>query len=202
MSAESLNIVVFQEAGAWIAHCVELNICTQAPDLKTLSSRIGLTLQFELQESLRRGGSPFAGIGPSPAYIRDRWERTQSSGSARVTNCQVTTIDYTMALVHSREVFIRAAAPFDRSPTFAEYIAWAKGIGCILKYGYEARHGESPTRVITVEDPSSRSWAHIVEIKQTEILVSTQIGNLDTRLHLRSLFPLIDPDALCASYLS
>jgi hypothetical protein len=102
MTTNPLNIVVFQEEGAWVAHCVEFDICAQAHDLKTLQRRIDLTIKLELQESIRRNGAPFAGIGPAPEYIKQRWEESRrgftSSGTAHTENGEQTTVDYEMAL--------------------------------------------------------------------------------------------------------
>jgi hypothetical protein len=102
MAAEPLNIIVFQEEGAWVAHCVEYDICAQATDLETLQHRIDMTIQLDLEESIRRNGAPFAGIGPAPEYIREKWVQGKKSftgsGSAHVKNGEGTTVDYTLAL--------------------------------------------------------------------------------------------------------
>ena len=99
---ENINVIVFQEEGAWLAHCVEVDICTQAADLKTLQRRLDLTIQLELEESIRRHGEAFAGIGPAPTYIREKWEMNQksfkSSGEAHVTNGIKMSVGYERAL--------------------------------------------------------------------------------------------------------
>ena len=67
MTTEHIRVIVFQEEeGAWVAHCVDYDIATQAPDLPTLRRRLELTMQAELQQSMERHGKPFAGIGPAP----------------------------------------------------------------------------------------------------------------------------------------
>ena len=102
MTTDNLNILVFQEEGAWVAHCVEVDICTQAPDLESLRRRIDLTIRLELEESIRRNGAPFAGIGPAPASIVERWEKAQknftASGSSKTSKGEPAEVDYTMAL--------------------------------------------------------------------------------------------------------
>jgi hypothetical protein len=102
MMPNPLNIVVFQEEGAWVAHCVEVDICAQANDLKTLQRRIGLTIQLDLQESIRRHGVPFGGMEPAPAHIREKWAAIDggftSSGSATVDGVVPTIVDFKMAL--------------------------------------------------------------------------------------------------------
>lgn len=80
MTTDRLRVVVFQEEDAWIAHCLEYDIGAQASDLTTVMRRFDLTMQVELEESLRRHGTPFAGIGPAPAYIQARWTDGELNG--------------------------------------------------------------------------------------------------------------------------
>lgn len=102
MVPNPLNVIVFQEEGAWVAHCVEVDICAQASDLKTLKRRLDLTIQLELQESIRRHGVPFGGIDPAPAFIRERWAAIDdgftSLGSTETKGDLPTVVDYRMAL--------------------------------------------------------------------------------------------------------
>ena len=83
---ENINVIVFQEEGAWVAHCVEVDICVQAPDLTSLQRRLDLTVRAELHQSMQRFGRPFAGIARAPDYIRERWNQPgkafTASGSA------------------------------------------------------------------------------------------------------------------------
>jgi hypothetical protein len=102
MVPNPLNVVVFQECGAWVAHCVEVDICAQANDLKTLERRISMTIQLDLEESISRHGVPFGGIDPAPAHIREKWASIDSNftsfGSAETDGASPTVIDFRMAL--------------------------------------------------------------------------------------------------------
>jgi hypothetical protein len=81
-----------------------------------------------------------------------------------------------------------AASPFGGHPTFAEYLAWAKGQGCAIKYGISP----DASRVVMIDDPTGKYWVHVVEIKETEYLVPTMVAYLDRRLHVSSPFPATD----------
>ncbi len=97
-----IRVVVFKDEHAWIAHCLEYDIGTQAPDLLTLKRRLALTMQVELSESLERTGQPFGGIGPSPKFIQDMWQADsdafRSSGSASTEHGRPASVHYEMAL--------------------------------------------------------------------------------------------------------
>jgi hypothetical protein len=85
-----------------------------------------------------------------------------------------------------------AAAPFGRLPTFAQYLEWASKIGCTVKYGIATAADGSPSRVIMIEDSAGLLWVHVTEIKEGDILLPTQIANLDRRLHVKSPFFSLD----------
>jgi hypothetical protein len=81
-----------------------------------------------------------------------------------------------------------AASPFGGHPTFADYLAWAKGQGCTVKYGVNP----DGSRVIMIDDPSGQYWVHVVEVLEANYLVPTMVAYLDRRLHITSPFPAID----------
>lgn len=98
----NIRVVVFREEDQWVAYCLEYDIAAQAPDLETLKRRLEVTISVELDESIRRNGTPFAGIGPAPAYIQDRWkappEGFRSSGTARSESATAPKVGYELAL--------------------------------------------------------------------------------------------------------
>ena len=102
MATQQLRVVVFQEEGAWVAHCLEYDIGAQAPDLDALQRRFNLTMQIELEESVRRHGAPFAGIETAPQYIHAKWKQDacvfRVNGSVEVRDGKPTKADYEMAL--------------------------------------------------------------------------------------------------------
>jgi hypothetical protein len=83
----NIRVIVFQEGDAWLAQALEHDIGAQAPTLDALQHRLALTLEAELEESLRRTGKPFGGIAPAPEHFQKQWvtdgksEQFQASGS-------------------------------------------------------------------------------------------------------------------------
>ena len=102
MTTQQLRVVVFQEQGAWVAHCIEYDIGAQAPDLKSLQRRFDLTLKVELEESIRRHGTPFGGIDAAPPYIPAMWDEQgptfRLNGSTETGGEGAVRADYKMAL--------------------------------------------------------------------------------------------------------
>jgi hypothetical protein len=102
VGTETVRVIVFREDSAWVAHCLEYDIATQAPDLHTLRRRLELTVQVELEQSLARYGKPFAGIGPAPSYIQDKWHDDpgafRSTGRTQAGGGKPMAVDYEMAL--------------------------------------------------------------------------------------------------------
>ena len=81
---DTIRVVMFEEAGQWVAQCLEYDIAAQGPDLDSLNERLDVILKAELRESLARHGTPFAGIGPAPDRYQRMWDR-------RVRSLDVTT---------------------------------------------------------------------------------------------------------------
>lgn len=71
---QELRVVYYQEDERWVAQCLEYDIGAQAESLSELAMIFGLTLRMEQQESLKRHGTPFAGIDPAPEYFQKMWE--------------------------------------------------------------------------------------------------------------------------------
>lgn len=103
MGNVQLRILVLREGDVWIAQCLEHDISAQAPDFSTLRQRMDLTLQVELEESVRRTGKPFGGIDPAPAYIHETWNKEHGDGGFTASGTAPAKpggpgIDYEMAL--------------------------------------------------------------------------------------------------------
>lgn len=102
MASQQLRVVVFQEEDAWVAQCLEYDIGAQALDFKTLMRRFDLTMQVELEESIRRHGAPFAGIDPAPQYIQAMWDdgepKPRMTGAVQVDGSQPTRAEYELAM--------------------------------------------------------------------------------------------------------
>ena len=64
-----MRAVLFQDGEAWLAHCLEQNICAQASTIEEAYNRLGLTISAERDYSRERKMPDFHGIGPAPARI-------------------------------------------------------------------------------------------------------------------------------------
>ena len=73
--AQPIRVLLARDGDQWVAQCLEYDIGTQAPDLDQLRKRLMVALEAERQESVRRHGAPFAGIGPAPAIFHEQWEK-------------------------------------------------------------------------------------------------------------------------------
>ncbi len=67
--ATRIRVVIFQEAGMWVAQCREYDIGAQAASVDKLHERLSVAIEAERQESMARNGRPFAGIAPAPEYF-------------------------------------------------------------------------------------------------------------------------------------
>ena len=70
---------MFEEAGLWVAQCLEHDIAAQAEDIDTLNARLNATLKAEFLESMKRHGEPFAGIDPAPERFQRMWNHRAQS---------------------------------------------------------------------------------------------------------------------------
>lgn len=61
---DTLRVVLRKESEQWVAQCLEVDICIQAPDLDTLEGRLEVALEAE----------DLAVLGPAPQYYFDVWE--------------------------------------------------------------------------------------------------------------------------------
>ena len=71
---QTIRVIVFQDEGLWVAQCLEYDIGAQAQDVDTLMSRLEVTFNTELKESLARHGKPLAGIAPAPERFHRMWD--------------------------------------------------------------------------------------------------------------------------------
>lgn len=83
MSRTTDKVVVFEEwPGKWCAHCVDYDIAAWGPDRARALARLGIKIEMDRRESLRRNGAEFAGIDAAPDYIRLRWDLEEQERTA------------------------------------------------------------------------------------------------------------------------
>lgn len=71
---DTIRVVVYRDCEAWIAQCVEYDICAQGSDFDTAMRRLIGTVNAECKYTLEKFGKEFAGIGPAPAVFADKFE--------------------------------------------------------------------------------------------------------------------------------
>lgn len=69
MQKKSMRAVIFQEEGAWLAHCLERDICAQGATIGEAHERLKMTIAAERDYSRERGVLDFDGIEPAPVRI-------------------------------------------------------------------------------------------------------------------------------------
>jgi hypothetical protein len=79
MTDIKLTIYIAREGDAYVAQCVEYDICAQAADMDTLFNRMTGLIRAEMHESERRTGTPFGGIPAAPAFYADAAARVHNS---------------------------------------------------------------------------------------------------------------------------
>ncbi len=73
VGVQQIRAIIFQENGVWVGQCIEYDICAQGNNLADLTKRLLSTICYECERSVRRNGSPFAGIAPAPAHFEEMW---------------------------------------------------------------------------------------------------------------------------------
>ena len=63
---KTIRIVAFKEGDAWVAQCLEHDVCAQAGDLDTVRARIEVAIEAE---------SPLDKLPKAPAHFFELWER-------------------------------------------------------------------------------------------------------------------------------
>jgi hypothetical protein len=77
-TGETIRAVVFQDGDAWVAQCLEYDICVQACDTDTLLANLDIAIEAEADLSKEMHGKAFAGIGKAPENFFKMWERCSS----------------------------------------------------------------------------------------------------------------------------
>ena len=60
---------------AWVALCLEYDICSQADTLPELKERLDMTIEATILVCEERGRQPFEGFLPSPQRYHEMWDR-------------------------------------------------------------------------------------------------------------------------------
>ncbi len=74
ISHGQIRAIIFREGDLWVAQCVEYDIGAQGRTLPEVTKRLELTVELELEESIRRHGAPFRGVPAAPSSVGDMWE--------------------------------------------------------------------------------------------------------------------------------
>lgn len=69
----TIRVIVFEEAGAFVAQCLEYDICAQGSSIEEMRDNLRLTLNAEAAESLKLHGRRFAGIEAAPSFFEEAW---------------------------------------------------------------------------------------------------------------------------------
>lgn len=73
------RVLIRKETDQWVAQCLEVDICVQAPDLDTLEGRFEVALAVEDVSTL----------GPAPQHYFDVWETARKITSTRGDNIEM-----------------------------------------------------------------------------------------------------------------
>ena len=74
LESDEFRVVIFKDGGAYVAQCLEYDICAQAADLNTVRSRMEATMNAEVHDAQEAGKKPFEGIDRAPQRFFDMWE--------------------------------------------------------------------------------------------------------------------------------
>lgn len=72
--SQTIRVVVIRDGDKYVAQCLEYDISAQGSTIDEMQRRFSLTLQAELDYSLREHGKPFANLDRAPQYFFERWD--------------------------------------------------------------------------------------------------------------------------------
>ncbi|WP_428631166.1 hypothetical protein [Sphingopyxis sp.] len=75
----TLRIVAFQSNDAWIAQCIEYDVCAQGSDVAQAMRRIKVALDAEAEFTRVNHGKEFAGIDAAPDFYEAMFEESEAS---------------------------------------------------------------------------------------------------------------------------
>lgn len=70
----TIRVVLYRDSDAWIAQCVEYDICAQGSDFETAMRRLIGTVNAESDYTLKKHGEAFKGIAPAPSVFADKFD--------------------------------------------------------------------------------------------------------------------------------
>lgn len=73
-TTETIRVIAFREADAWVAQCLEHDISAQGSDFPTCMRRLTATLNAESAYTMKEHGEEFATIDPAPKTFFDMFE--------------------------------------------------------------------------------------------------------------------------------
>lgn len=73
-----MRVVVFKDGEAWIAQCLEHDICAQASDLPSLWANLEATVEQDRAHSLKLTGAEFGGIDKAPDHFFKMWDACET----------------------------------------------------------------------------------------------------------------------------
>ena len=76
---DTIRVIAYREGEAWIAQCIEYDICAQGTDFDTAMRRLVGTVNAECRHTLDKHGKEFAGIDPAPPVFADLFEAGHQS---------------------------------------------------------------------------------------------------------------------------
>lgn len=76
LTIPDFNFVAFQDGDAWVAQCLERDICAQAESLKDVLYEVQRALVGHLVISIKLGKEPFKDLPPAPKEYWDKWQGT------------------------------------------------------------------------------------------------------------------------------
>jgi hypothetical protein len=74
----SINAVVYQENGRWIAHCLEYDFVSCAEKLDDLPNELLYQIIDQIEGDVEAGHEPFFGFKPAPRKYWEMWEAVRA----------------------------------------------------------------------------------------------------------------------------
>ena len=68
---DTIRVIAYREADAWVAQCIEYDICAHGDDFDTAMRRLTGTVNAECRHTMEKHGKVFEGIDPAPAIYAD-----------------------------------------------------------------------------------------------------------------------------------
>lgn len=76
---DTIRVIAYRDGEAWMAQCIEYDICAHGADFDSAMRRLTATVNAECRHTLVKHGEEFAGIDPAPTLFADWFDAAEQT---------------------------------------------------------------------------------------------------------------------------